>query len=267
MSPKRRSVADEPFIVLRTSAGDWRHGMAVGEHWHAWHQLVLITAGVVTVRSAATTWVAPPAWAVWVPAGVAHALVFTGASRMRTAYVRPEWRVDLPGGLHALAASPLLRELAARACAIGMLDRRDRDELALATLIAAELGRAGPAPLSLPSPASPALAAAAERLAEGAPPAQAARAVGLGMRTLERRFVAETGLTPGRWRRHWRLVRGLEAVVAGAPVKAAAGTAGYRTPSAFVAAFRQAFGATPAAWLRGPDAQPRSSARPSATNP
>jgi AraC-like DNA-binding protein len=72
-----------------------------------------------------------------------------------------------------------------------------------------------------------------------------AKIVGLSTRTLERRFLAETGMTIGRWRQHRALLRGLEQIAAGMQVKAAASIAGYRTPSAFIAAFRKAFGTPP----------------------
>jgi AraC-like DNA-binding protein len=74
-------------------------------------------------------------------------------------------------------------------------------------------------------------------------------AVGLGARTLERRFHAETGMTLGRWRQQRMLLRGPERIAGGASVAAAATAAGYAAPSAFIAAFREAFGATPSRYF------------------
>jgi AraC-like DNA-binding protein len=78
--------------------------------------------------------------------------------------------------------------------------------------------------------------------------------VGLGIRTLERQFLAETGLTPGRWRRQHALLGALERLAVGTPIKQVAAAAGYATPSAFTAAFRAFFGTTPARYFaeRGP---------------
>lgn len=56
-------------------------------------------------------------------------------------------------------------------------------------------------------------------------------------------------MTLGRWRQQRMLLRGLERVAGGASVKDAAVTAGYGSPSAFIAAFRNAFGATPGRYL------------------
>src|SRR5262249_25348775 len=159
----------------------------------------------MTVRTGAGVWIAPPAWAVWVPAEVGHSIRFTGTSALRTCYVRPEWREDLPRTCATLAVSPLLRELIARATAVGMLDRRVPEEAAIATLIVGELGGPGPPPFALPEPSSAVALRAARLIAEDAPEAAGtatlARATGVGVRTLERRFLAETGMTLGRWRR------------------------------------------------------------------
>lgn len=253
MSRKRRTVADEPFLILRTSVSDHGPGGAVAPHTHDWHQLIHVRSGLMTVRTGAGSWIAPPTWAVWVPAGIEHAIRFAGDSALRTCYLRPDWRPGLPGTCRALAVPILLAALIERATATGMLDRRDPVEAATAELILAELGTAGPPPFTLPEPAGGATAEAARLIAAEAPSAAGtatlARAVGLGTRTLERRFRAETGMTLGRWRQQRLLLRGLEQLAGGATVAAASTVAGYATPSAFIAAFRKAFGATPSKYF------------------
>ncbi|MBV8581765.1 MAG: helix-turn-helix domain-containing protein [Candidatus Eremiobacteraeota bacterium] len=64
-------------------------------------------------------------------------------------------------------------------------------------------------------------------------------------RTLERLFLAQTGCSVGRWRRRMLLLLAQRAVAAGSTVTDAAYEAGYASPSAFIAAFRAAFGVTP----------------------
>jgi AraC-like DNA-binding protein len=263
MSRKRRTVSDEPFLVVRTSTSDHGAGGSVAAHRHDGHQLIHVRSGLMAVRTGAGSWVAPPAWAVWVPAGVEHAIRFVGASALRTCYLRPGWRADLPGECRALAVSPLLRELIARATELGMLDSRVPAEAAVAELIAGELGEVGPPPFSLPEPTSAVTIRAAE-LAGNAGTAALARAVGVGTRTLERRFRAETGMTLGRWRQQRMLLRGLEQVAAGASVKTASAVAGYGSPSAFIAAFRRAFDATPSHFFQPTATDPAPGQPPSA---
>jgi AraC-like DNA-binding protein len=152
----------------------------------------------------------------------------------------------------------LLCELILKAGRIGMLDARAPAEAALATLIIDEFRQARVPPFALPQPASAAtkrVAPLMESSVEGPlEMAALARAAGIGQRTLERRFRAETGLAPAAWRRQRVLLAALERLAAGEPVKAVAADSGYRTPSAFVAAFRGAFGVTPGRYFeRGID--------------
>lgn len=249
MSRKRRSLADEPFLVIRAAASDLAGGQTIAPHAHDWHQLIYASAGVMAVTTQAGSWVVPPNRAIWVPAGLCHAIRFAGRSRFRTLYVMPGYSERLPDACLVVAVSPLLSALVVRAAERGALDRRDAIESALAVLIVDEFRQAAMPPFSLPQPDSDGPRRAAALIAARAPEAGSvaalARAVGLGTRTLERRFRDETGMTLGRWRRHHALLGALEQVAGGAPVKAVAAAAGYAAPSAFVAAFRVAFGTTP----------------------
>ncbi len=154
-----------------------------------------------------------------------------------------------------VAVSPLLRELIVRASDLGMLDERETGHRALADLIILELRVHAPASLDLPMPPEGVLREVAEHLsalpAARTGNAALARRFGLGTRSLERAFAAETGLSLGQWRRQARLQHALRELGAGASVKAAARATGYRSPSAFIAAFRAALGTTPARYFEG----------------
>ena len=257
MSRIRHTTADEPHFLVRALAAEYRDGVALAPHVHAWGQLIYSITGVMTVWTEQGTWVAPPQWAVWAPAGVAHAIRFTGAASLRTLYLRPGL-ARLGETSAVVPVTPLLRELVLRAVALQFLDERDRGQAAMAELIVAELRTQPTAALALPMPRSAELRRVAEYLAEapGAPDGQAelARRFGLGMRTLERGFAAETGISLGRWRRQARFLRGLRSLGEGAAVKQAALEAGYESPSAFIAAFRAAFQTTPGQYFQaGPD--------------
>ena len=203
---------------------------------------------------------------MWVPAGVDHRIRFVARSALRTAYLRPAWAVDVPADCCAVAVSPLLRELIVRATEIGTLDGRDPTEQAMATLIVAELRASDVSSFALPQPTGKATNLAAGLMASGSPQvasvAALARAVGLGTRTFERRFAAETGMTPGRWRQQQVLLLALEQLATGTSVKNVASAAGYGTPSAFIAAFRKSFGVTPARYFSVTGERARSGASP-----
>lgn len=86
----------------------------------------------------------------------------------------------------------------------------------------------------------------------------------LGRRQLLRRLHALTGEAPGDLLRRLRLERAAAWLRQGASVKKAAAAVGFRSPSHFAAAFRERYGAPPAAWAAS--SRPRALAMPRATS-
>jgi len=252
MSQIRRTVADEPYLTVRSSASDLTPGQIIGEHVHDWHQLIHAASGVLMVTTGTGSWVVPSNWAVWVPAGVKHRIRAAAPSAFRTVYLAPDIFEGLPAACGTITVSPLLRELVLRTVSLGMLDRREVAEAAMSFLIADEIVRAPAPPFGLLEPQTDATRRAVERLFLGegeAGLAAVAREAGMSLRTLERRFMAETGTSLGRWRRRGAMLASVERLAAGMSVKQAAAAAGYATPSAYVAAFKAEFGETPGRYL------------------
>ena len=75
--------------------------------------------------------------------------------------------------------------------------------------------------------------------------AELAHASGASPRTIQRLFLAETGLPFAQWRQRLRLLHGAASLGAGKSVTESALDAGYSGTSAFIAAFRKHFGFTP----------------------
>jgi AraC-like DNA-binding protein len=153
--------------------------------------------------------------------------------------------------------SPLLRELIIRIAALGMLDERDAGEVALAQVMIDEFRRSDIPPFDLPEPASEAMRRITNLIRKHPSPSLTAEvfasAGGMGVRTLQRRFAAETGMPLGRWQKHHGLLLALEELAGGTPIKLSAAKAGYASPSAFIAAFRGTFGVTPARYFARTD--------------
>jgi len=152
-----------------------------------------------------------------------------------------------------LYISPLFRELVVEAERIGRLRTRNRLHCALRDLILSQLRIASPVPTFVRLPEdSRALGVAEAFIANqaDAPPLDAlCRKVGVSVRTIQRTFRREVGMSFEFWRRQLRLMKGIELLVAGRSVKTVAAEVGYRQPSAFVELFRQTLGMTPRKWI------------------
>ncbi len=237
--PTRRTLADRERV-------DW--------HFHSVNQLICPGRGVLAVSTPDGLWVVPPHRAVWLPAGVAHSHQAHGPSELRcltfAAGVNP-LRLERPA---VLAVTPLLREVIA--ALTGPQPPTGGPARALEQVALDQLQHAPALPLCLPTPSDPRLRDLADLLAaDPADPrtlAQLGTAVGAGERTLSRLFRRETGLSFPQWRAQLRLQHALKLLAEGRSVTSVAAAAGYRSPSAFIEAFRLAFGTTPGRYQRIP---------------
>ncbi len=218
---------------------------------------------------------APSHAALWIRAGVPHTLRMFGRVEMHSLYLPPAQPCtavsrspdaetprasdDSTPRVQSLRVSPLLHELILRATQIGVLERDDPEHHALATLVEASIRRAERLATELRMPRDarayraaeallrrPRLDTALERVAADA---------GASLRTLERIFPRETGLSLGRWRRRAILLDALRRLATAdstAPpsMETLAFDSGYQTASAFVVAFRRELGKPPGTLLQ-----------------
>jgi AraC-like DNA-binding protein len=206
----------------------------------------------MTVETATGTWVLPPHRALWAPEAIPFQVRMHGRVSVRTLYFRSDLRV-LAAELRVVNVPPLVRELILAAVGEAPLDLDEPRQRRLVDVLVDRLAPLPQAPLQLPLPADPRARALAERLA--GPYADetiddAARACGASRRTMERLFVAETGMAIAAWRRRSRFLDALQLLASGEPVTAVAGHIGYATPSAFSYAFRRHFGEAPGDYFR-----------------
>ena len=234
-------------------ADDYAPGHFDPPHSHARGQLVYATTGVMTVTTAAASFVLPPQRAVWVPPGVTHEARCRGRVSCRTLFIRPDATDGLPDACQVVEVTPLLRELIVEATRMTVeYDENGRDGR-LMRLLLDELVRARTAPLHVPMPSHPRLARICTAILED--PAQDdmldewADAAGMGRRTFTRAFRRETGMSFASWRQNVRLMEALSRLANGEPVTRVALDVGYNSPSAFTAMFRRAFGVAPTHYL------------------
>jgi len=187
--------------------------------------------------------------ALWVPAG--ERVVVRGAERscVVPVRIRPEDRASGPSAPFTVSLDP-----ASQAALLGLFTR----SLGVlhgggvrAAHVLGILGHHGAAVSAPAMPRSPDLRRVAARLLDD--PAAAHGAVGsahgLGPTVLARRFRAETGWTPARWRTRHVLARAAERIVHERRVSAGAAITPYASPQAFARAFRREWGFSPATLL------------------
>ena len=169
-----------------------------------------------------------------------------------TLYVDPCW-VEVPGECRVVLVDRLVEELLSAAASFGVAYPGGGPEERLIRVILDRLPLFQRAPLHLPSPKSAALKRITEALTEHPEDTRTldawSAAEGLTARTAARRFLAETGLTFGRWRQQLRLLAALERLGAGESVTAVAFAVGYEEVSSFIASFKAALGSTPAKYF------------------
>ncbi len=235
--------------LVRSAAATYPDGERLERHHHPWGQLAFCNSGLMRVVSDHAAWLSPPTRAIWLPAGVAHAIEMKGEVATRFLYLAPELAEPLPTDPRVLEVAPLLRELILHILTIRMLHPNTPSQARMAGLLIDLLLAARPLDLALPLPRDRRAQALAGQLlaapGDPAPLAEHARRAGASLRTLQRLFPAETGLTLEAWRQKARLIAGVTALSGGASVTSTAFDCGYESPSAFITAFRRQFGVTP----------------------
>lgn len=251
---------------LRAKARAMANQTEIEPHRHDWGQLVFSITGAVRVSEQGpqrdSTFIVPPARAVWIPPGRLHAVMAVEQAEMRTVYLHAEIRDQLTEGAadpalwqdaHVLEVSPLLRELVlqlatgteARQCNEADLHR----ERCISQLILDELRRAPVLRLGLPLPQERRL----RRLCEAmlAEPMRHAdlqgwsTEVGASARTVARLFREELGSSFSQWRQQLLLGQALSLAARKLPMRLIAAELGYASPSAFSAMVKRAMGLPP----------------------
>lgn len=257
--PARRSTdprdyqrVPRPVAAMAKSFAD---GDTIAPHAHERDQFLYAVRGIMRVRTQAAGWTVPPDRAVYMPAGVTHAIAIGGDLEMRTLYIAPGAAADLPRAPSVLEVPELLRSLVLALMREPVLYDEAGRGGALARLILSEIGRAPRLALGVPMPRDVRLARLCAALV--ADPSATltlegwAETAGASARTLARLFERELGMSFGTWRRRVRLRNAVEEIVAGVPVSLVAAHSGYRSASAFSAAFRRELGVAPSALERG----------------
>ena len=224
-------------------------GFQITPHSHARDQLLYAVSGVMRVQTETEAWIVPPDRAVYLPAGTRHTVAIRDDLEMRTLYI------DNGAGVAArpsvLEMSDLLRALILALIEEPVVYDEDGRGGLIARLILIELAAARRLPLVVPMPTDRRLRRVCDALLAN-PESTASLEVlaceaGASARTLARLFKRQLNMGFAAWRQRVRFHNAVEALAAGDAIGQVARDNGYRSASAFSAAFRKAMGMTPSA--------------------
>jgi AraC-like DNA-binding protein/mannose-6-phosphate isomerase-like protein (cupin superfamily) len=226
-------------------------GFRIAPHVHPRDQLLYAASGVMRVETDRAAWIVPPDRAVYLPAGTRHSVVIRGELEMRSLYIDTEYTGGIVRHPSVVEVSDLLRALILALAEEPILYDEDGRGGLIVRLILIELAAARRLPLMVPMPADRRLRRICDALLAN-PENDAtleiwATTAGASARTLARLFQRQLNMGFGAWRQRVRFHNAVEALVAGQPIGRVARNNGYRSPSAFSAAFRKAIGVPPSA--------------------
>jgi|SRR5450830_36764 len=240
---------DEAPSPITGKATDYPAGWQIEPHAHTKHQLIYAVRGVMVVQAETGRWVVPPTRAIWMVAGMTHAIGCIGEVHMRSLMVAPTAAPRLLDKTQAVGISPLLRELIRAAMVLPQPYVAGTRDDRVMQLILDEIRVLPVLPLSLQMPSDPRLLRICkllqQQLDDCSTMADWARRLAVDVKTIQRLFVKQTGMTFGQWRQQARLLRALELLAAGDKVIDVALALGYDSPSAFASMFRKQFDQTP----------------------
>lgn len=236
-----------PFPILSWSE-DFTHDLEWNEHSHPYHELLWNERGASTAVVGSRVWTVTPTLGLWMPAGTLHSGSAVAGTRCRASLFGFDAVTPISSAPVAVEITPLLRLL---------LERLADTELpagsrSLTEAMVLDVLTPAPHELLLQMPTSDLLRPIADAVrkdpGDGRGLAEWASLLGVSARTISRAFNAETGTSFARWVAAVRAQHAVELLTQGWPVEAVAERVGYRSASAFGAAFRRTTGLTPGAF-------------------
>ena len=236
---------DRPFAKYLHDA---QKRVEVPMHRHTNGQLNYVGKGTMHLLSPEAHWVVPWGRIVWIPPDQPHSVQCEKLSGSWKAMIPRYYAQFLPKEITVLRTGPLLlAALEALPVNDESIPRARLDPLV--EIIKQELMDAESEGFGVAFPKSAQLRQVTDRLLEEPADTRTiddwAKIAGMSRRTFTRHFLAETGSSFGEWKRNVLLGKALGLLAEGKSVSETADRLGYAYPSAFIAAFRRKYGASP----------------------
>jgi AraC-like DNA-binding protein len=238
--------------TLRSYVEGYPEGGRIPRHSHDWDQLALISESAALVETDTVYVVHPLLKGLWLPAGVQHSIYSPRRFFLHALYFEPgSLRTD--SDPQVLGLDNLGRELVLFLCGAPRASLRGPRHAHALALLEEILPEMKPESFSLPRPRHERARLLADYFTAQPHDARPVEIIageigGASLRTFERLFVEETGLSLAAWRRHSRLLTSLSLLAEGKSIGEVAHAVGYESAAAFSTAFKQCFGVSPSSY-------------------
>ncbi|QMV14182.1 HTH-type transcriptional repressor of iron proteins A [Vibrio spartinae] len=254
LPPSQFAYTIDPSRPVLTHSRSMLAETRMTPHSHPRGQLLWAAQGIVKVTSDAAIWIVPSTHAVWIPGGVVHQVQSETVTHMRNLYVDPSFPIRAQQkGIAMLKMTPLIRELVLRLVE-GHDSLQEGPMKRLGLVLIDEIATLDELKVYLPAGKDPRLNRLITHIINEPlhhiTLQQRAAQVGASVRTIERLFKAETGMTYRQWCSRHRLISTLELLRQGESTNRVAYELGYKSVSSFISAFKTLFGCTPQAYAQ-----------------
>lgn len=244
--PRRPRYLGETIRPAPGESYDW--------HSHDFGQLISASSGSMYVGTRNRVLLLSPAMIIWIPPDAEHWMRYGSNNEMLYVDVNREEAAKLGTQCRIIATTPLLNALISATMPENAAARTGRHNDALHDLLRHELVAAGEIPLSIVMPRDKRIRALAQAALDNPGAVESVdtwlAGAAASRKTVERVFIAETGMPPSRWLRQARILHAISQLAAGEKISSVAFDMGYESSSAFSYMFRRALGVSPGTFSR-----------------
>ncbi len=227
-------------------------------HSHDRAQLIHSLVGNLVVEVEQQAFLLTPETALWIPAQVEHAVFAHDSVHYCSVYISNKIAEDLENGhldqLRRVYMRPLLQQLAITAAQYSQQDELNEEQTRLLEVLVDQIRSIESCDLVLSLPRDRRLMIIIPKIISH-PTLQddlgsIATDANISIRTTERIFKKETGYSYKQWQQRLILLKAIELLKSGTPVKTIAIELGYQTSSAFIAMFKRIMQLTPSQYIK-----------------
>lgn len=252
-SPSDAAFILDPTRPVLTHGRDMQAETNIAKHSHPRGQLLWAEKGVLRITCEEFVWVVPPTHAIWIPSYQQHQVSSETKSTLRNLYIDPSYPIRRDEKRVAmLIMTPLMREVVLKLSdnKHSLTDNRNKN---LGLVAIDELEVLEPFNNEIHTGQDPRLQRLISYIVQNPnqhlPLPALSSLVGASVRTIERLFKTETGMTFRQWRSRFRLMNSLGEFSQGKNSTTVAHELGYKSVSSFIATFKAQFGCTPQQYL------------------